>query len=169
MYRISVWLGCWWRRIKNVDRAAVGLFGTILALLAIAVTMAVLQSSPGTPQNGNPGPVHAQPVHPVTPQPVPPSQGGSGGPTHVTPSPAPNPPPVSPPSGHHHHGHPGMSGCGVGHGMHHPHRVIVVKSGDTLWSLSDSTPAHGLKWEHLARVNHLKTPYTIYAGQVLRS
>lgn len=69
---------------------------------------------------------------------------------------------------------PGQSEGSSGAPRHHPpnaysHNGVIVQKGDSLWSISHSTRAHPFRWEHLARVNHIRTPYLIYPGQVLRA
>lgn len=45
-------------------------------------------------------------------------------------------------------------------GVHH----YTVRAGDCLWTIAQR---HHADWRHIARVNHVRTPYLIYPGQVL--
>ena len=44
----------------------------------------------------------------------------------------------------------------------------VVKKGDTLWAIAKEQLHDANKWQEIARVNNIKAPYTIRAGQVLK-
>jgi LysM repeat protein len=43
----------------------------------------------------------------------------------------------------------------------------TVAPGDSLWSIAAGHCASGMKWESLARFNHVTPPYTLTAGEVI--
>lgn len=45
--------------------------------------------------------------------------------------------------------------------------TYTIKTGDTLWSISESTYKDGYKWSELAKENKLSNPDLIYAGNKL--
>lgn len=58
---------------------------------------------------------------------------------------------------------PGSSGSVRTHPGIVLHRY-VVRPGDCLWAIGRT---HHVAWQHLARANHVRTPYLIFPGQVL--
>lgn len=173
-------LGVLWRWLAGGGVVFVVLF----AILGFAITLLVGQqvthepnwpwSTPGRAPNG---PVsHPQPSRGYSPTPDHPERShvGNSHPGHrvSVPVPAPGQPAHPGRAGNHaqpHHIPPTNPTNKVGFSSHkrggakkESRRVIIVQPGNTLWSLSGSTPHHPFRWVRLAQINHLHTPYTIY-------
>jgi LysM repeat protein len=47
-------------------------------------------------------------------------------------------------------------------------KTYTVKKGDSLWKIAKLQLNDGSKWSYLAKKNSISSPYTIYAGQMLK-
>ena len=44
----------------------------------------------------------------------------------------------------------------------------TVSSGDQLWAIAEKYYGNGTKYKEIAKLNNIKSPYTIYPGQKLK-
>jgi nucleoid-associated protein YgaU len=131
--------------------------GAVLTILSIMGLLAVALAI-GTTQSGSPHPAasHSTPV---------PGHAGKSDAVSHSPRVQVTPPTPKPSQGRLRHN---PKRHRIGATPRHV-RHVTVKAGDTLWSLSHSSPQHPLRWVKLWHHNpQVKNPSLIHPGEVLK-